>query len=118
MDTKEIKKIITWIGSSREDLRTFPDTVKDEIGYALYRAQEGKKHHKAKPLKSFNGVFEIVSSYRTDTYRTVYAIKLGNSIYVLHTFKKKSKKGIKTPKPDIELIRKRLHEAQILAQEE
>lgn len=88
------------------------------VGYALYRAQEGKKHHKAKPLRGFNGVFEIVSSYRTDTYRAVYATKLGNSIYVLHAFKKKSKKGVKTPRPDVELIGRRLREAQILAQEE
>ncbi len=117
MDVKEMKEIV-WIGSSREDLRTFPDMVKGEIGYALYRAQEGKKHHKAKPLKGFNGVLEIAGSYQTDAYRAVYAIKLGANIYVLHAFKKKSKKGIKTPKPDIELIRKRLHEAQILAREE
>lgn len=117
MNTKEIKEIV-WIGSSCEDLKTFPEMVKDEIGYALYRAQEGKKHHKSKPLKGFNGIFEIVSSYQKDSYRAVYTVKLGNKIYVLHTFKKKSKKGIKTPKPDIDLVRKRLHKAQILAQEE
>ena len=92
--------------------------VKDEIGYALFIAQKGKKHHKSKPLKGFNGIFEIVSSYQKDAYRAVYTIKLGNKIYVLHAFKKKSKKGIKTPKRDIELIRKRLHKAQILAKEE
>ncbi len=116
MGQKQIKEII-WIGSSLEDLRTFPGMVKEEIGYALHRAQEGKKHHKAKPLKGLSGVFEIVSSYQTDAYRAVYAIKLGACIYVLHTFKKKSKKGIKTSKPDIELIRRRLHEAQKLARE-
>jgi phage-related protein len=110
--------MVVWVGSSLEDLRSFPDAVKDEIGYALHRAQEGKKHHNAKPLKGFSGVLEIISSKQTDTYRAVYAVKLGDNIYVLHTFKKKSKTGIKTPKPDIDMIKKRLQEARILAQEE
>lgn len=117
METKEIKEIV-WVGSSLEDLRKFPEAVKDEIGYALHRAQEGKKHNKAKPLKGFRGVLEIVSSFQTDTYRAIYAIKLGNNIYVLHTFKKKSKTGIKTPKPDINMIETRLREARILAEKE
>ncbi|MCK4603623.1 MAG: type II toxin-antitoxin system RelE/ParE family toxin [Deltaproteobacteria bacterium] len=116
MGHKELKNIV-WIGSSREELKKFPEPIKDEIGYAIYRAQEGKKHHKAKPLKGFSGVLEITSSYKTDTYRAVYAIKLGDCIYVFHTFKKKSHKGIKTPKPDMEIIRKRLKEAHILAKE-
>ncbi|MCI5120303.1 MAG: addiction module toxin RelE [Candidatus Electrothrix sp. AUS4] len=110
--------MVVWVGSSLEDLRSFPDAVKDEIGYALHRAQEGKKHHNAKPLKGFSGVLEIISSKQTDTYRAVYAVKLGDNIYVLHTFKKKSKTGIKTPKSDIDMIKKRLQEARILAREE
>jgi len=117
MEMKEIKMIV-WIGSSLEQLKKFPNAVKDEIGFALHRAQEGKKHHNAKPLKGFNGVFEIINSYQTDAYRAVYAIKLGSSLYVLHIFKKKSKSGIKTPKRDMEMIKKRLQEAQILAREE
>ncbi len=116
MEKKAIKMIV-WIGSSLERLKKFPDPVKDEIGFALHRAQEGKKHHNAKPFKGFNGCFEITSSYRTDTFRAVYAIKLGDFIYVLHTFKKKSKTGIKTPKRDIEMIKRRLQEARILARE-
>jgi len=117
METEKIKPLV-WIGSSLEDLRKFPEAVKDEIGYALYRAQEGKKYHKTKPLRGFSGVLEIVSSHQTDAYRAVYAIKLGDNIYVLHTFKKKSRKGIKTPRPDMEIIRKRLRKAHILAREE
>ncbi|MCI5131728.1 MAG: addiction module toxin RelE [Candidatus Electrothrix sp. EH2] len=117
MEREDIKMVV-WVGSSLEDLRSFPDVVKDEIGYALHRAQEGKKHHNAKPLKGFSGVLEIISSKQTDAYRAVYAVKIGDNIYVLHTFKKKSKTGIKTPKPDIDMIKKRLQEARILAQEE
>ena len=117
METKELKPVI-WLGSSRSKLKEFPEPVRDEIGYALFRAQQGEKYHKAKPLKGFDGVFEIVSSFQTDAYRAVYAIKLGNRIYVLHTFKKKSKKGIKTPKPDLEIIKQRLQEARMLVKEE
>lgn len=94
MGHKKLKNIV-WIGSSREELKKFPEPIKDEIGYAIYRAQEGKKHHKAKPLKGFSGVLEITSSYKTDTYRAVYAIKLVDCIYVLHTFKKNLTKALK-----------------------
>jgi len=117
METRALKPII-WLGSSRSKLKQFPEPVRDEIGYALFRAQQGEKHYKAKPLKGFRGVFEVVSPYQTDTYRAVYTIKLGNTIYVLHTFKKKSKKGTKTPKPDLEIIKQRFQEARVLAREE
>ena len=50
---------------------------------------------------------EIKSFYDKDTYRAVYATKLGDEIYVLHAFKKKSKKGFKIPKEDKEVIKQR-----------
>jgi len=117
METTKYKSI-TWMGSSLEDLKEFPRDVQREVGFALYRTQIGKHRHSVKPLKGFSGVMEIVSSYASDTYRTVYAIKLGKRIYVLHAFKKKSKKGIKTPKPEIEIIKQRLKRAKELAKEE
>ena len=96
-----------------------PEPVQDDIGYALWRAQEGKTHYSSKPLrgKGFGGVFEIVTDYRTDAYRAVYAVKLGEKIYVLHVFQKKSKKGIATPKHELDLIGKRLQIAQQMAKE-
>ena len=63
------------------------------------------------PLQGLNAV-EIVSDYRGDTYRGVYTTRLKGFIYVLHCFQKKSKAGIKTPKQDLELIRKRLADAE------
>ena len=110
----EIKELV-WVGSSHEDLKDFPPKVQDEIGYALYVAQEGDKHPKAKPLKGFTGIMEISSTYRTNTYRSVYTTKIGEKIYVLHAFQKKSKKGIQTPKKEIDLIKRRLKTAQDLA---
>ena len=107
-------KTIVWIGSSRNDLKSFPAEVKDVIGYALYQAQVGRKAPSAKPLHGFGGagVLEIVEDHRTDTYRAVYTVKFSELVYVLHAFQKKSKKGIATPKSDIDLIKKRLRMAE------
>ena len=107
-------KQLNWIGSSRDDIRKFPEEVKDNIGFALREVQQGKKPSSAKPLKGFKGadVLEIIEDYRTDTYRAVYTVKFAEVVYVLHCFQKKSKKGIETPKQDIELIERRLRAAE------
>jgi phage-related protein len=80
------------------------------MGYALLLAQQGKKHPNAKPLKGFGGasVVEMVEDFDGDTYRAVYAIRFEDAVYVLHCFQKKSKKGIATPKSDLDLIKTRL----------
>lgn len=111
-------KELVWVGSSRTDLRGFPEEVQDEVGYALHEAQSGLFPDIAKPLKGFNGVFEIISDSVRSTFRAVYATKIGEYIYVLHVFQKKSTIGIKTPKRDIELIRQRLMLAQQIAKGE
>jgi len=107
------EKPIEWVGSSLEDLREFPDEVKGMMGYALSLAQAGRKHPDAKPLKGFGGasVLEVVEDHCGDTYRAVYTVKFAEAVYVLHAFQKKSKKGIATPKQDIELIKARLKAA-------
>ena len=80
------------------------------MGYALYLAQTGGKSPDAKPLKGFggSGVLEIVEDHEGGTYRAVYTVKLAGAVYALHAFQKKSKKGIATPKQDIDLIKERL----------
>src|SRR5437879_10417292 len=107
-------KPVVWIGSAKVDLRTFPEEVKDSIGFALYVAQQGGKHSHAKPLRGFGGagVLEIVEDHDGDTYRAVYTVRLAGRIYVLHAFQKKSKAGIKTPKAEINLIKSRLRRAE------
>jgi phage-related protein len=84
------------------------------IGYALYQAQMGFKAPTTKPLRGFGGagVLEVVEDYQTDTYRAVYTLKFADSVYVLHAFQKKSKKGRATPKRDIDLIKRRLKAAE------
>jgi len=113
MNAPRIKPVV-WIGSSRSDLSSFPEDVKDTIGYALYIAQRGGKHADAKPLKGFGGagMLEVVENHAGDTYRAVYTVRLAGRICVLHVFQKKSKAGIKTPKPEIDLIRSRLKRAE------
>jgi phage-related protein/predicted XRE-type DNA-binding protein len=107
-------KDLLWIGSSRKDLRAFPDEVKDVMGYALYQAQIGLKAPSAKTLAGFGsaGVLEIVDDHQTDTYRAIYTVRFSDSVYVLHAFQKKSRTGTATPRTDIELIKKRLKVAE------
>jgi phage-related protein len=105
---------LEFIGTSRDDLSEFPTEVKYCIGFALRTAQNGGKHPDAKPLKGFKGagVLEIVSDFDGNTFRAVYTVKIKGVIYVLHAFQKKSKKGIATPKAELEKIKRRLKEAE------
>ena len=103
-------KTLVWVGSTLKDLRSFPADVKDAIGYALYQAQLGRKARTAKPLLGFRsaGVLEIIEDFQSNAYRAVYTVQYADVLYVLHVFQKKSKKGIATPKTDIDLIKRRL----------
>ncbi len=107
-------KPLAWIATSLKDLNSFPDEVKQEVGYALFEAQKGGKHVSAKPLKGYRGagVLEVVSNDDGDTYRAVYTVRFTEVVYVLHCFQKKSKSGIGTPQQDIDLINKRLKVAE------
>ena len=106
------EKPLFWVGSAKNDLLQFPEAVKDEIGAALSVAQIGGKHPRAKPWKGEGpGVLEVVEDHRGDTYRTVYTVRFGDAVYVLHAFQKKSPKGIKTAQTDVDLVRQRLRMA-------
>ena len=93
-------------------MRGFPREVRRDIGPALYAGQQGEIDPAAKPLKGFGGtsVVEIVARHEGDTWRAVYTVRYAEAIYVLHAFQKKSKRGIATPKKELELIRRRLSE--------
>jgi phage-related protein len=108
---------LSFIGSARKDLRAFPQKVRQRTGLDLMKVQAGLTPDSAKPLKGFRGVMELIERSAKDTYRAVYVANLGARIYVLHCFKKKSKRGIKTPPEDIEVIRQRLKTAQALEAE-
>ena len=118
MNTEEANekafKPLFWVGSSLDDLRGFPKEVREIIGFALWEAQNGRKHVDAKPLKGFGGagVLEIVADDNGSTFRGVYTVKFAGAVYGLHIFQKKSKKGIKTPQHEVVLIHKRLKMAE------
>ncbi len=106
-------KQVIWIASSLRDLQGFPDSVQKVMGFAIFQAQCGSKHRQAKPFKvrAGGGVLEVVEDYDGDTYRVVYTVRFADELYVLHSFQKKSKKGIKTPQHDVEIIEARLKTA-------
>ena len=110
-------KKIAWIGSSRKDLKACPDEICDAIGRALFLVQKGTRPHGAKTLTGLEGVTEIRKNDESGTYRAVYTAELGDLVFVLHVFQKKSKSGITTPKQDIDLIRQRLKEAKSFYEE-
>jgi phage-related protein len=106
-------KPLKFMGSSKKDLSAFPEVVKQEIGHALFVAQEGERAPSVKTLQGFGGgsVVEIVEDFDRDTYRCVYTTKIDEVIVVLHAFQKKSKHGRETPKHDVDLVHARLGDA-------
>jgi phage-related protein len=101
-----------WVASAKNDLLRMPEPVIREIGAALGFAQHGRMHPATKPWKGEGpGVYEIVSDFDGNTFRAVYTVRFMKAIYALHCFQKKSPRGIKTARPDMNLIAKRLQAA-------
>src|SRR5947208_1986758 len=116
MNTGAKSKPLLFVRSSRKDLSGCPPNVRRTVGFALYQAQNRRKHVYAKPLKGFGGagVLEVVVDQRGSTFRAVYTVKFARAVCLLHVFQKKSKAGNKTPKPEMNLIIARLRDAQEL----
>jgi phage-related protein len=110
---KPVLKPVDWLGDSLKVLQGFPKEVQGDIGHGLYLVQSGLTPQNAKSLAGIaGGVYEIVARFDRETHRAVYAVKIGDKVYVLHVFQKKSKSGIRTPQQDIDVILSRLKEAQ------
>ena len=100
---------VSWIKAALREFETFPDGVRITCLTALTIAAEGGKADIAKPMRGLgSGVFEIALPFRGDAFRVVYAVQLGEDIWVVHVFQKKSARGIKTPKAEIDLLKDRL----------
>jgi len=114
--TADTPREIIWISSSLRDLRQFPDSVSKLMGFALFQAQRGGKHVQAKPLRGFRGggVLEVIEDFDGMTFRTMYTVSFEDAIYVLHSFQKKSNKGLGTPRHEMDVVRSRLRIAQEL----
>lgn len=108
-ENRKLKPVV-WISSSKRDLKKLPKDVRTDFGHALHQAQNNEWPNIGRVFKGCGGasVIELRQDYKGDTFRAVYAVKYEDVIYVLHVFQKKSKHGIATPKPDIELIYSRL----------
>lgn len=100
---------VSWLKAARKDFEAFPQGAQLEMARALTVVAEGGFPEIAKPLKGFgSGIYELALKYRTDAYRVVYAVQIGDDIWILHAFQKKSKSGIKTPKAETDLVLERL----------
>jgi phage-related protein len=109
---------LVWLGDSKRSLRAFPPGAQKLLGDELQLIQFGGMPRNAKPFKGVGGgVLEIALRYVADAYRVVLALQIGRRIYVLHAFQKKSKKGLATPKREVDLIKQRYAEAKELAHE-
>lgn len=113
------EKPLEWIGSSYKDLMALPVDVRRIFGFALSLAQTGDKHDSAKVLKGFGGadVLEVIEDDVGGTYRAVYTVKFSEAVFVLHCFQKKSKRGIATPKEDMDIVHARLKLAEAYVKE-
>jgi len=109
-------KRLIWVGSSYEDLKDFPPSTLGAMGYALYLAQEGKKHAHTKVMSGMGNakVLEVRENDKSGTYRVIYTIEMEDFVFVLHAFQKKSKSGIATPKKELDLLKNRLKEAKVI----
>ncbi|MBI1389361.1 MAG: type II toxin-antitoxin system RelE/ParE family toxin [bacterium] len=106
---KETKRKVSWVKAALKEFNNFPLTAREEIAYALALAADGRMPELVKPMKGLgSGVFEIALRHQGDAYRTIYAVQIGDDLWVVHAFKKKSTSGIKTPKHEIDLIRNRI----------
>ena len=102
-------RVISWVKAAQKDFAKFPLEARQKMIRALKIAAEGQKADIAKPLKGLgSGVYEIVLRHESSAYRVVYAVQIGADLWVVHTFQKKSKKGVSTPKQDIDVIKNRI----------
>jgi phage-related protein len=112
-------KTLIWIGSSKKNLMELPVGVRKFFGHALNFAQNGEQHDAAKVMKGFGGagVLEVVEDDAAGTYRAVYTVKFREAVFVLHCFQKKSKRGIETPRKEMDIVHARLRVAEAMAKE-
>jgi phage-related protein len=113
---RPIPRPVVWLGNSRRSIQDFPKGAQKLLGDELQLIQFGGMPKDAKPFKGVgSGVLEIALRYASDAYRVVLAVQIGSRIYVLHAIQKKSKRGVETPKREVDLISKRYAEARRLA---
>jgi phage-related protein len=106
--SKQVREV-RFIGAARDELSVMPQDVKYEVGSTLWQIQIGETPAHTKQLRGkLRDVREIIVDDDGNTYRTMYTTRIGDVVYVLDAFMKKSKKGIATPQRDLDRIEQRL----------
>ena len=93
-----------WLGSSRNDLQTFPPGVRRVAGFQLRRVQQGLEPNDWKPVPTVGPGVREIRIHTGLEHRVFYVSKFTEGVYVLHAFEKRARK---TPKRDLELARDR-----------
>lgn len=103
-----IPRIVIFLGSSRKDLRDFPEAAKDDIGQQLWAVQNDREPKDWKPMPSVGlGVRELRTQDANGAFRAIYVVKIADKVHVLHAFQKKTQQ---TPQKDIDLAKRRYRE--------
>jgi phage-related protein len=98
-------KPLVFLGSSQDDLRAMPDSIRHDIGFELMRVQFGAEPKSFKPMTAVGaGAYEIRIRDGSGAYRAIYVAKFETAVYVLHAFQKKTQR---TATMDIELAKYR-----------
>jgi phage-related protein len=102
-------RTVSWIKAARKDFERFPKGAKDRALDGLTVVADGGTPDIAKPLTGLgSGVWELAIKERGDAWRVVYALQLGDDVWVVHAFQKKSTSGISTPRHEIDLVQDRI----------
>ena len=113
MEVPQVKPAF-FIGPTKAEIADYPEEVRRAFGFAIWEAQLGRRVEYAKSMKgNLREVTEVVADDDRGerTYRAIYTVRIGDAVYVLHAFQKKSRHGIATPKAELDLIERRLREA-------
>jgi phage-related protein len=106
MSTERPDAKVAWEGDSLAVVKTFPPAVRQEIGLDIRRLQQGMMPHDSRPMKSIGkGVFELRQRDGNGWYRLIYLARVGDTLYMLHAFTKKS---AKTSRNDLAIASSRL----------
>jgi phage-related protein len=99
---------IVWNKKALKEVQSFPDPIKKELGYLLFKLQRGESlaMPHSRPMPSVRkGCSELRVKGEDGAYRVFYFFKIENEIIVFHAFKKKTQK---TSSKDIDLGKKNL----------
>jgi len=100
---------ISWVKAARKEFEKFPGGAQEICLAALSIAADGGKSDVAKPMHGMgSGVFEVALPFRGNAFRVIYVVQIGEEVWVVHAFQKKSTQGIKTPQHEVDLIKDRL----------